>query len=94
MSNPADETSARDRRFQVCLECDGEGVIDGLGAYTADEFAASFLDVADYRDAHHAAQKVCPCCKGRRVVTTGELADRRAQLADEAERAAELRVGC
>lgn len=60
-------------KYQVCPQCEGEGLVDGLGAYTSDEFAESFMDFEEYQDMWAVARKACPLCHGKRVATQADI---------------------
>ena len=81
-------------KFTVCPECEGEGYVGTLGAYTADEFHEAFEDFDEYSTIHEASKVACVCCKGLRVVTAERLAERQEEREYEAEVAAERRFGC
>lgn len=80
-------------KFVVCPECEGEGYVGTLGAFTRDELDESFEDFQDYVDTHERTKAACPCCKAQRVVTPERLAKREEELEYEAEVRAEQRWG-
>lgn len=80
-------------KYSVCPECEGEGYVGTLGAYTSDEFEQAFEDFDEYSALHEASKVACSCCKGQRVVTAERLAERDDELAYEAEVRAESRYG-
>ena len=80
-------------KFTVCPECEGEGYVGTLGAYTSDEFHEAFEDVDEYRALHEVSKVACECCKGQRVVTAERLAEWDEEREYEAERRAEQRWG-
>jgi uncharacterized protein YbaR (Trm112 family) len=79
-------------KFVVCPECEGEGYVGTLGAYTSDEFEQAFDSYESYSELHEVSKVACPCCKARRVVTSEELAKREEEMAYEAEVRAEQRM--
>lgn len=81
-------------KFEVCPECEGEGYVGTLGAYTSDEFDQSFDSWDDYSDLHAASKRPCECCKGQRVVTAERLAEWDEYQDGLAEQRAEQRAGC
>lgn len=82
-------------KYVICPECEGEGYIGTLGAFTPAEMEEYFgNDVEDYYYAHETSAERCAFCNADRVVT----AERNAEWDDyreyQAERAAEQRMGC
>ena len=80
-------------KFVVCPECEGEGYVGSLGAYTSDEFHEAFEDFEEYSALHEASKVACDCCKGQRVVTQERLEERQEEREYEAEVRAEQRWG-
>lgn len=80
-------------KFSVCPECDGEGSMGTLGAFTADEMAESFDSHDDYVEAHEYSKRPCSTCKGLRVVTAERMAEVQEEREYAAEVAAEQRYG-
>lgn len=83
----------------VCPECEGEGYLGTLGAFTPDEFHENFDDGSYgafdyYTDLHNASKQACAFCKGMRVVNDERLAEHEDYLEYQAERAMEQRYGC
>lgn len=77
-------------KLKLCFTCEGTGLVDGLGAYTMSEFDEAFNgDYDEYAETYRAAQKNCPCCKGKRVCTKAERKQYAYTLEDERMRMAE-----
>lgn len=81
-------------KFVVCPECEGEGYVGTLGAFTVDEMYEYFDGPDDYSEAHEASMEPCACCKAQRVVTAEQIEEWNECLEYEAERNAERRMGC
>lgn len=81
-------------KYLVCPECEGEGYLGTLGAFTPYELAEYYDDADDYMRAHEMSKEACSFCKGERVVTEAQNAEYDDYLEYEAERAAERRMGC
>lgn len=80
--------------YQVCPDCEGEGFVGTLGAYTRDEFDEAFEDADEYFAIHEASKQACAFCKGQRVVTDERMAEWEEECEYRAERRAEQRMGC
>lgn len=81
-------------KFIICPECEGEGYVGTLGAFTSTEFYDYFEGAEDYADAHEASKERCRCCNAQRVVTAEQIEEWNDRLEYEAERNAERRMGC
>jgi hypothetical protein len=81
-------------KFNVCPECEGEGYLGTLGAFTPGEFWEQFDDAQEYLEMHEASKAPCDYCKGMRVVNDERLAEYEDYLEYQAERAMEQRYGC
>jgi hypothetical protein len=84
-------STAPEPKYSVCPECEGEGFVGTLGAFTPGELHDYYDTPDDYRDAHRASLVPCDCCKGQRVVTAQDLAEYEERAEYEAERRAESR---
>lgn len=80
-------------KFVVCPECEGEGYLGTLGAFTADELYESYGDdyIVEYIANHEASKTACAFCNGHRVITQDQMADHADWQEYEAEKAAESR---
>ena len=81
-------------KFLVCPECEGEGYVGTLGAFTPGEFWEQFDDAQEYLEMHEASKQACAFCNGQRVVTSEKNDEYQDYLEYEAERNAERRMGC
>lgn len=82
-------------KFLVCPECEGEGYVGTLGAFTSDEFDHEFDGAWDYYTAlHEMSKEACAFCKGQRVVTAARNAEWNDYVEYAMEREAERRMGC
>ena len=78
-------------KFVVCPECEGEGYLGTLGAFTGEELSQWYDDPSDYMYAHEMSKVACSFCEGQRVVTADRNAEYEDYLEYQAERNAEMR---
>jgi len=86
-------------KYEVCPRCEGTGYVSKLGAFTREwvdeEFGPDAEEfVEEYKKPGGAYDEHCPVCKGQRVVTAEQITEWLADLEYEAERQAEIRMGC
>lgn len=64
-------------KYIVCPECEGEGFVSAIGAFTSSDMDEWYGDDISARDEFISAYSMrggaydekCPCCKGERVIT-------------------------
>jgi hypothetical protein len=78
-------------KYVVCPECEGEGYLGSLGAFTPSELSEWYDDPDDYRANVEASMEQCPFCKAQRVVTEERASEWDDYREYQAERAAEAR---
>jgi hypothetical protein len=80
------------QKYVVCPECEGEGYIGGLGAFTPAEFTEWYGSADEYMEAHEASKQACDFCKGMRVVSESMMEGYEEYLEYEAEKSAYSRM--